>query len=229
MSVGLVDIEFRVLDGLVMRGGLTVWQADGLRRRSPFHRDAFDSFIHRATCFAFDEGSWDTFAYGATTYLALTRESRDLTPALIPPEVHAAVDTALGQWAEIDDEPARTRSYRLPERRQHLAHDLLITLGGEPGDPTERRIAVSHAAHRAFSRMMSARISDGFVHPVIGAHIWSGNPADTTSLPGKGPGPAALRTLVEQWRTAPDDRPHVERRLLDHARTVGWANVRSAS
>jgi hypothetical protein len=78
--------------------------------------------------------------------------------------------------------------------------------------------------------MMSARIADGFVHPVIGAHIWSDVPAAPRAHLGSGPEVTVLELvegLLARWRQFPAERAGAERDILTEARSIGWLGVRA--
>ena len=76
--------------------------------------------------------------------------------------------------------------------------------------------------------MMSARIADSFVHPVIGGWIWSD--ILVAEHPDSAAGPEvtvlpAIAEAVEIWRNSPRDRPRCERIILGRARALGWRNA----
>ena len=98
----------------------------------------------------------------------------------------------------------------------------MFALGGDHDD------GVHAAGTRAYSKMMSARIGDGFVHPVVGSHFWSDVYAAESRHPTMGPHVTVLPTIaaaVERWHASPADRPRCERIICDRAHSRGWKDL----
>lgn len=217
-----LSFEDAILEQFVF-GSMAVTQVDGMRRLVPFRRDAFDHFVYRATRFAVGEGTWDTFVLGSQRYLKIVDGCLDEVPPLIPPDVAEIVATTLSRFRRRDPgEPVLDGHQETTEFHEFLGEELMFALGGDHGD------GVSAAGTRTYSKMMSARIGDGFVHPAVGGHLWSDIPA--APLPGPAGGGhmtvlPQVGALVAQWRTNPADRPRCERLILDRAHARGWRTI----
>nr|NIL82379.1 hypothetical protein [Rhodococcus kroppenstedtii] len=216
----LQDVERNVLGGYLMHPEITMAAADGMRRTVPTHRDYFDDFLFTATAMAVGEGDGYTFVRACLAYKSVVGAELDSTPPLVPPAVAAVVSDVVGRFE------GRSRGdQRVPYRgnitrtQLDLAEELYLTLGEDLGDGP-------HAAGaRVHSRMLSARIADGFVHPVVGAHIWSDIPAAPARRPGSGRAITVLDDVdaaVRTWAASPAERPEIERVILDAAHGVGW-------
>jgi hypothetical protein len=217
----LLGVQDRVLEGFLFRAGVAPWEADSLRRLPPIHRDLFDNFLFSATRVAVGEGDWSTFPHACRRYLAAISGEVRRSPPLIPPAVASAVAEVLSRFRrrEPGEEFVAGVAGRVTAHERQLAGQLFYALGGDRGD------GVSAAGLRVYSKMMSARISDGFVHPAVGGHIWGDVPAGPPHLASGGPHITVLRTieaLSRQWETSPADRVTVERMILDRAHTLGW-------
>lgn len=218
-----LDIEDRVLGSLLF-GAVSVTEADLLRRNVPFTRDVFDHFIHRATQYSIVEGTWDTFVGESHRYLAITRNQPcDLLPPLIPPHVAATVADIMSRFRRRQPGERVIDGHELTTAaQQRVGEELMFALGGDHGD------GVHAAGTRAFSMMMSARIGDGFVHPVIGGRVLSSIMAAEHPDPHGGPHLRVLPTIaaaVETWRTSPTDRARCERIIIHRAHIRGWQNL----
>lgn len=219
MHVLLLDVQGRVLEQF-LREGLTPLEADGVRRLAPVHRDLFDNFLFLATTPATGEGSWSQFPIACTMYLSTVGGDLQRPPPLIPPHVTATVAKVLSQFrrTQLGDTFVEGLG-RITEHQYQLAAQLFYSLGADLGD------GLSAAGLRVYSKMMAARISDGFVHPAVGGHIWSDVPAGPPHRPDSGRDITVLRTieaLSKTWCTAPTDRPQIERMILDRAHALGW-------
>ncbi len=221
MHVQLEDVEGRVLEGFLY-GGLTLAEADRMRRMPPVHRDVFDDFLYNATIVAVGEGDWARFPRACTMYLAAVGGDLHRPPPLIPPDVAATVANIVSQYRQRKPgDPLRPGSGRITEAQYQLAQRLFYELGGDRGD------GIYAAAVRVYSKMMSARISDGFVHPAVGGHMWGDVRSRTPRTPDSGRDVTIVHTIAalsETWRTSPADRPVIERTIVDHAHTRGWRN-----
>lgn len=216
------DIEDAILEQFVL-GSMAATQVDGMRRLVPFRRDAFDRFVYRATQFAIGEGTWDPFVGEAQRYLRILDGCLSEVPPLIPPDVAGVVSGILSRFRrKVPGEPLLEGHQEATGFHHVLGEELMFALGGDHGD------GVSAAGTRTFSKMMSARIGDGFVHPVVGGHLWSDLPAAPP------PGPAGGRHMtvlpqvgafVARWRTTAADRPRCERLILDRAHARGWRMI----
>lgn len=218
-----LDIEDGFLDNLLF-GAVPVTQVELLRRNVPFARDLFDRFIYRATQYSIVEGTWDTFVGESSRYLTITRtQSSDAVPPLIPPHVAATVADVMSSFPRRQPGEAIIDGHQMTTvTQQRVGEELMLALGGDHGD------GIHAAGARAFSMMMSARIADGFVHPVIGGHVWSSIlPAERPARHG-GPHLTVLPTIaaaVDTWRTSPTDRPRCERLIIDRAHARGWQKL----
>lgn len=220
-----LDVENRVLSQLVSTAippaQLPLAQVDPLRRSVPFARDVFDQFIYGATQYSIVEGTWDIFVGESLRYLAMTKHQPcTFVPPLIPPHVAATVADIMSHFRRREPgEPTIDGHQRTTAAQQRVGEELMLALGGDHND------GIHAAGTRAYSKMMSARIGDGFVHPVIGGHVWSDIPAAPRPGARGGPHLSVLPTIaaaVEQWRTSPADRPQCERLIIDRAHTRGW-------
>lgn len=216
----LLDVEDRVLEGFLFRSGVTPWDADSMRRLPPVHRNLFDSFLFRMTRVAVGEGDWSTFPHACRVYLAAVGDALERPPPLIPPDVAATVAELLSQFRwHKPGEKFVDESSRVTEPQQQLAKRLFYALGGDHGDGFQA------AGLRVYSKMISGRISDGFVHPAVGGHIWGDVSAGPPYRANGGPHIRILRTieaLSRQWESSPAGRPKIERMILDRAHTRGW-------
>ncbi|AWK75058.1 hypothetical protein CBI38_29415 [Rhodococcus oxybenzonivorans] len=219
MHVLLLDVEGRVLEQF-LNEGLTFAEADGWRRFAPVHRDLFDNFLFIATTPAVGEGTWARFPTACTMYLSAVGGDLQRPPPLIPPEVAATVAEVLSQFRRTQPGDKFVEGLgRITEHQYQLAEQLFYGLGGDLGD------GLWAAGLRVYSKMMSARISDGFVHPALGGHLWHDVPAGPPHLPDSGRDVTILDTieaLSQTWRTSRTERPRIERTILDHAHTLGW-------
>ncbi|WP_152538086.1 hypothetical protein [Williamsia sp. D3] len=127
---------------------------------------------------AFDEGNWEQFCYAVSSYTTVIRGPAVRPPELIPPATATAVCDILAQYRteRQPGEPMYTGSHRLTVHNQQLAEQLMATLGGGLDD------GIHIAGKRTFSRMISARISDGFIHPALGARLWAEYPSGQSHL-----------------------------------------------
>ncbi|MFX1760461.1 hypothetical protein [Rhodococcus sp. As11] len=221
MHVQLVNVEGRVLEGFLYRG-LALAEADSMRRMPPVHRDLFDDFLYNATIVAVGEGDWARFPIACMGYLSAIGGDLHRPPPLIPPDVVATVADILSRFRQgKPKDPLVAGLGRITEPQYQLAQRLFYELGGDLGD------GLYAAGLRVYSKMMSARISDGFVHPAVGGHMWSDVPAGPPHLPDSGRDVTILDTIAalsKAWRTSPADRPAIERSIVDHAHTLGWRN-----
>ena len=218
----LRNIEASYLDSLIRDGDLSPLEADSLRRLTPTHRDAFDSLLFTTTRVAFDEGHWEQFCYAVSSYTTVIRGPGVRPPELIPPATAAVVADILAQYRTEREpgEPMYNGSRRLTVHAQQLAQQLMATLGGGLDD------GIHLAGKRTFSRMISARISDGFVHPALGARLWAEYPSGQSRPIAGGRHISVMRTmgaLSEAWSSSPAERPKTERMILDRAHTRGWS------
>lgn len=221
-AVHLRNIEASYLDGLIRDGGLSPFEADSLRRLTPTHRDAFDSLLFTTTRVAFDEGDWEQFCYAVSSYATVIRGPDVRPPELIPPATAAVVAHIMAQYRteRQPNEPMYNGSHRLTLHNHHLAEQLMATLGGGLDD------GVHVAGKRTFSRMISARISDGFIHPALGARLWAEYPSGQNHPIAGGRHITVMRTigaLYNAWASSPAERPKIERMILDRAHTRGWS------
>ncbi|UNN02023.1 hypothetical protein [Rhodococcus opacus] len=200
--------------------GLTFGEADGWRRFAPVHRDLFDNFLLIATTPAVGEGTWAKFSIACTMYLSAVGGDLQRPPPLIPPEVASTVAEVLSQFRQKQPGEKFVEGLgRITEHQYQLAEQLFYGLGGDLRD------GLWAAGLRVYSKMMSARISDGFVHPALGGHLWHDVPAGPPHLPDSGRDITILDTiesLSQRWRTSRTERPCIERTILEHAHTLGW-------
>ncbi|MGU3438446.1 hypothetical protein ACNHUS_36235 [Actinomycetes bacterium M1A6_2h] len=220
----LHDVEGRVLEQFVY-DGVSFADADAMRRLPPVHRDLFDNFLFTATAVAVGEGEWSKFPIACMGYLSAVHGDLTLMPPLIPPDTAAVVADVLSRFTPFVAGDTRVEGAgRINDKQYRLAGEFFLSLGGDRGDGARA------AGARAHSRMLSARIADGFVHPVIGAHLWSDVPAAPPPHPDSGPEITVLehvQGLVVRWRSFPAERAGVEREMLTEARAVGWSEVRA--
>ncbi|MBJ8346968.1 hypothetical protein [Antrihabitans sp. YC2-6] len=216
----LLDVENRVLTHFLGHGP-TPTAADSLRRQPPLHRDLFDNFLYTATTIAVGEGTWAMFPTACANYLSAVDGDLQRPPPLIPPAIASTVAEILTQFqrAQPGDTTVDGLGSRITHHQHNLALRLFYELGGDRGD------GPAAAGLRVHSKTMAARISDGFLHPALGGHMWSDVPAGPPHRPDGGRDITILRTIAAlsyAWRTTPADRPTIERRILDRAHTLGW-------
>lgn len=220
MHVLLLEVEGRVLERFLSEE-LTFVEADGVRRFAPVHRDLFDNFLFIATTPAVGEGGWARFPTACTMYLSAVGGDLQCPPPLIPPEVAAAVAEVLSRFRRTQPGDKLVEGLgRITEHQYQLAEQLFYGLGGDLGD------GLSAAGLRVYSKMVSARISDGFVHPAVGGRVWGDVPAGPPHLPDSGRDVTILDTIAalsKTWRTSRTERPQIERTILDHAHRLGWS------
>lgn len=217
----LQRVEAHILEQYV-REGVSLTVADSMRRLPPVHRDYFDDFVFTATAVAVGESGWDRFSIACMQYLSLAGNELAAVPPLIPRAVAEVVADVLSRFERFRVGDDRVDGVRVNATQIGLGEELFAGLGGDRGD------GPLAAGARAHGRMMSARIADGFVHPAIGAHLWS----DTTAAPAPTPASAQetmvlerVRDLVVTWRARPDRRPDLEREIVTTAQKFGWSDV----
>lgn len=216
----ILEVEGRALERLSILADYPT-DAEVMRRRAPFRRDQFDDFIYQATRWALDDGAPDSFSWACSHFQAVHRSNPAAigTPVpLVPAAVTEKVGSIVSQWRRGERVAG---ALALPEPEAQLRDELYLSLGGDLGD------GPAAAGRRLYSRMWSARIGDGFVHPAIGGYIWSGNSAgDPRDLAEAGdPLVAALYAvgdMTARWQAEPDHRPLIEREIADLAHTLGW-------
>lgn len=216
----LLSVEDAVLEGLLFRAGVSPWEADSMRRLPPLHRDVFDNFVFSATRVAVGESEWSNFPRACSRYVAAVGGDVHRRPPLIPPDVVETVAQVLSpfQPRQSDEKPAEDLG-KPTGKQQELGEQLFYALGGDLGD------GWAAAGLRVYSKMLSARISDGFVHPAVGARIWSDVPAGPPHRAESGRLVTILDTieaLYDTWMKSPAERPTVERLIIDRAHTFGW-------
>lgn len=215
-------IEDRVLERFLYR--VDPADADGMRRYPPLRRDQFDALLFDATRWVVGEASQQSFGGACRRYQAANRfdqaELRRPVP-LVPPSVTASVAQFVSQWRSPEAGEPRVSGERITKREANLRDQLYLDLGGDRDD------GPGAAGLRVHSQMWSARIGDGFVHPAVGAHVWSDIPASSAQELEQTGGPhiaaiAAAGALARQWQNEPADRPSIERHIMDLAHTLGW-------
>ena len=195
--------------------------AEALRRRTPIRRNRFDNFIFEATRWAVDEGAANSFSFACEHFKAAHQEDSAAVGEpvpLVPPTVTEHVDRIVSRWRPGQRVPG---AIDLPDEEVQLRDELYVSLGGDLGDgPTA-------AGSRLCSRMWSARIADGFVHPAIGGYIWNSNSGSFGGDDTEAGGPliAAIYVVGDmtgRWQAKPENRPDIDREITDLAHTMGW-------
>ena len=205
------EVEASVLDRFRRSGGLA--DVGTLRRCVTKRRDQFDNFIFEATLWAVDEGAANSFSYACSGFKAAYRSDQTALGSpvpLVPPAVTEHVGRIVSRW-QLGRQVAG--AIDLPDEEARLRADL--------GD------GLAAAGRRLCSRMWSARIGDGFVHPVVGGHIWNSNAGSYGGDDVGGGGPLidaiyAVGDMTGRWQSEPDDRPVIDREIIDLAHTLGW-------
>ncbi|WP_141214723.1 MULTISPECIES: hypothetical protein [unclassified Rhodococcus (in: high G+C Gram-positive bacteria)] len=175
------EVEGRVLEQFIY-DGVSLADANAMRRLPPVHRDLFDDFVFAATAVVVGESDWSRFPIACLGYMSAVHGDLTLVPPLIPPDIADVVADVLLHFTPFKSGDERVADgSRINEGQYRLAEELFIRLGGDRGDGART------AGARAHSRMMSARSADAFVHPVIGAHIWSDVLAAPRAYPGSSP------------------------------------------
>lgn len=212
-------VEGKVLEWFRRSGGLA--DVETLRRCGPVRRDQFDNFIFEATLWAMDEGAANSFSYACSGFKAAYRSDQTALGSpvpLVPPAVTEHVGRIVCRW-QLGRQVAG--AIDLPDEEARLRAELYLNLGGDLGD------GLAAAGRRLCSRMWSARIGDGFVHPVVGGHIWNSNAGSYGGDDVGGGGPLidaiyAVGDMTGRWQSEPDDRPVIDREIIDLAHTLGW-------
>lgn len=197
--------------------------AESLRRHTPTRRDSFDSFIFEATQWARDDGAANSFSF-ACEHLKAARHDGMADPRgsvpLVPLTVSEQVNHTVSRWRRVPQVPG---AIDLAEEEAQHRDELYLSLGGDRGD------GLAAAGRRLCSRMWSARIADGFVHPAVGAYLWndnSGSYGDGHADVG-GPLIAAVHAAGDMWGRwwrEPQHRSAVEREITGCAHTLGWSS-----
>lgn len=213
IGVYILDVEGAVLQRFLYT--VDPADADAMRRRAPVWRDAFDNFVFEATRWAVGEAHADSFSGACLRYRAAASMGRPVP--LVPLDVVEKVGSIVSRWQRR----APVGIGELSEEEAQLRSELYSTVGGDHGD------SPGSAGLRMYSQMWSARISDGFVHPAVGAHIWRINPATIwdDGAESRGPLIAALdiaSALANRWEDEPDSRANIERQIMRHAHSLGW-------
>lgn len=221
----LLDVEGRVVERLLYI--VDAVDADSMRRSAPVRRDQFDNFIFEATRWAVGEALPESFSGACSRFRAVHR----LDPAsivrpvpLVPPPTVDTVGNIVATWRRDglgDRAGADPLSGDLSAGETELRDELYLRVGGDRGDGPVA------AGLRLFSRLWAARIGDGFVHPAVGARIWAVNSAAVYAdiYPSGGPLIAALDTanaLATRWEEEPDNRPLIDREIVELAHSLGW-------
>lgn len=215
----ILEVEGRVLDRLSQL--VDPADAEAMRRYAPIRRDRFDNFIYQATRWAMDDGAPDSFSYACSSLQAAYRSNPGAIGGpvpLVPPAVAEQVGSIASRWRRGERVPGE---WALPADEAQLRDELFLSLGGDLGD------GLAAAGRRLCSRMWSARIADGFVHPAIGGHIWNGNlSSDRSDLADAGDpliaGLAAVGDMTARWQAEPENRSLLDREIADLAQTLGW-------
>lgn len=192
-----------------------------MRRCAPSRRNQFDNFIFEATRWAADDGAPDSFSLACNHFQAAHRSNSaaigEPVP-LIPPAIAEHVGSIVSRWRRGQQAAGE---WDLPDGEAQLRDELYLSLGTDLGD------GLAAAGRRLCSRMWSARVGDGFVHPAIGGHIWNDNSgSDGGDLADAG-GPLiaaiyAAGDMTTRWQAEPGNRPHIDREIIDLAHTLGW-------
>lgn len=215
----LWEVEAKVCERL----GRSISQAvpETMRKFVPIRRNQFDNFIYEATRWALDDGAPDSFSWAckhlrAAQWLDSTAGG-DSAP-FIPPTVAERITRIVSRWSPGEQ---AVGAIDLPLKQAVLRDELYLSLGGDLGD------GVAAAGRRLSSRMWSARIGDGFVHPAVGGYIWNGNAGSNPGSCGEVDDPLiaaiyAVGDLAARWQSEPDHRPAIDREIVKLADDLGW-------
>lgn len=216
-------VEDRVLERFLY--GVDAADADGMRRFPPLRRDQFDAFVFDATRWVVGEAHVQSFAGACLRYQASNQHNglsatRRPVP-LIPLSVTDAVAELVSLWRSPESGEPRLDGELFTVREADLRDALYLAIGGDSGDGPVA------AGLRVYSRLWSARIGDGFVHPAVGAHIWGDIPASRAEELQHTGGPhlvgiGTARALSGRWQDELNDRPTIEREIMGLAHTLGW-------
>lgn len=215
----LLQAEASVRERFGRAGGMAL--AETMRRYVPIRRNQFDNFIYEATRWAVDDGAPDSFSWACKHLRAVHRldptVAGDSVP-LVPPTVSEHIDRIVSLWR-----PSQQAAgvLDLPHEEARLRDELYLSLGDDRGD------GLAAAGRRLCSRMWSARIGDGFVHPAVGAYLWNDNNGSNGGEVADVGGPLiaaiyAVGDMARRWQSEPENRPVIDREIVDLAHSLGW-------
>ena len=216
-------VEDRVLERFLY--SVDPSDADGMRRFPPLRRDRFDAFVFDATRWVVGEAHVDSFAGACLRYQASNQRNdpsaMQRPVPLIPSSVTEAVAELVSLWRSPESGESRLDGEWFTEREADLRDGLYLAIGGDRGDGPVA------AGLRVYSRLWSARIGDGFVHPAVGAHKWGDIPASRAEELQHTGGPhmagiATASALPGRWQDEPSERPTIEREIMGLAHSLGW-------
>lgn len=218
-GIYIVEVEAKVIAGLSNQ--VAPGAAEALCRHTPIRRDTFDSFIFEATQWARDDGAANSFSF-ACEHLRAARNG-DLATGepvpLVPLAVTKHVEQTVARWRRVPQDPW---AIDLPDDEAQHRDELYLSLGGDRGD------GLAAAGRRLCSRMWSARIADGFVHPAVGAYLWNDNSGSHGAVHADVGGPLisalyAAGDMWGRWSREPRHRSAIECEITDSARKLGWS------
>ena len=130
-------------------------------------------------------------------------------------------DTSIRPFSTWRRVPQAPGAIDLPDDEAQHRDDLYLTLGGDLGD------GLAAAGRRLCSRMWSARIADGFVHPAVGAYLWNDNSGINGGVHAEVGGPLicalyAIGDMWGRWWREPQHRSDIEREITGYAQNLGW-------
>lgn len=219
-----VSAENERLREYLLVGVVSPDEADAIRRSAGVGRDAFDDLLLRMTAYPLGEGRWDTvtsYFYGYSQYIASPLWQH---PPLIPAEVVRVITSSAAEYAAtFSFHPPGGRENRRKERDAMLAGIIRELAGpaGIGGTLYDAGIAV-------YGHVIASRISDGLVHPAVGANVWS--VVTTHGSTGTGPAYKAaedVAELVRAWEATEDrqERRSIEFAIAHTAQQCTWGSV----
>lgn len=217
----IAERELRLLERAILSGDVAPADADSMRRLVPIDRDICDGILLRLTAFPLNEGTWDVFTGSFAPYAELMQSRDWRPPPLIPLHVVDTLTDAGRRFRRRQSgEPVITGHSTTSAHQRDLAEGIVRELGGHNGDAS-----LPEAGLRIYSKLISARIRDGWVHPAIGAQAWSDGGVHAQSAMKGDRLIEAIHSaggLYQHWLDDHAKRPALESQIIDLAHSVGW-------
>lgn len=208
--------EAAFLHRAVLAGEFTMDAADSFRRFTPASRELFDEFLDRLIAYPVGDGTWDMVSSYFVSYSHRLFPPAQ-PPALIPDRVVHVLKSFAQQYRGRRAGEFVIDGHSLTVGHQcHVLERLVFQLGGCD--------ELLRAGLNLHSKLASARIRDGFVHPGIGVQTWA-EVASFTPDSWEGPEIEAIHEaakLAERWVEDSQRRDQWELAIQSLALTVSW-------